>query len=290
MTSEEFIAEVKKSSICPADFDSMMNLIKKYQTLAVNTLKEFDRVCRKNGIKYQLAYGSLLGAVRDNGMIPWDYDVDVFVFNSDRQKLISALEKNLDAKYSFNSIEHNSTTQGTITRIAPVPYKTDHLHVDVFYLAGVSADEEVCKKECAEIRRCCYVTDACIPSVLAINPIVHPKGWLRSVYRLFRYSLSDKKKAVDRYFELVNSYDEFKSRNLINANSFAGTYFMPAENMKDVIDYQTSLGIFSVPERYDDVLRTEFGSYMEVPSLSDRVKAVKVFYKMFLKMERMIQK
>lgn len=61
----------------------------------MDTLIEFHRVCEKSNIEYELAYGSLLGAIRDNGQIPWDYDIDVFVAFKDKERLIETLKKNL---------------------------------------------------------------------------------------------------------------------------------------------------------------------------------------------------
>ncbi len=51
--------------------------LRRVQELGVITLKEFDRICKKNDIEYFLGFGSLLGAVRHKGFIPWDNDIDV---------------------------------------------------------------------------------------------------------------------------------------------------------------------------------------------------------------------
>lgn len=55
-------------------------------------LEEFDRVCVENNIRYTLMYGSLLGAMRNQGMIPWDDDVDVAMLRKDYDKLMSLAE------------------------------------------------------------------------------------------------------------------------------------------------------------------------------------------------------
>jgi len=79
MKAQQFVDEVKISGLAQNNFSEVYNDFRHYQKLAIGTLQAFSRVCEQNGISYQLAWGSLLGAVRDGGQIPWDYDVDVFV-------------------------------------------------------------------------------------------------------------------------------------------------------------------------------------------------------------------
>ena len=73
-----------------------MDVDNRYGTLAVQQsllelLKEFHSFCKKNGVKYSLAYGSLLGAIRHNGFIPWDDDLDVFVDRANYNLLIEKM-------------------------------------------------------------------------------------------------------------------------------------------------------------------------------------------------------
>lgn len=84
--------------------DSQVHLI--YQNKCFYILREFDRVCRKHGIRYYLAYGTLLGAVRHGGFIPWDDDIDVIVPRADYQRLQSVAE-DFSAPYSFHSLPQN---------------------------------------------------------------------------------------------------------------------------------------------------------------------------------------
>ena len=51
-------------------------------------LLSFDKVCRENGLKYSMCAGTLLGAVRHKGFIPWDDDIDVCMPRPDYEKLI----------------------------------------------------------------------------------------------------------------------------------------------------------------------------------------------------------
>lgn len=72
--------------------------IKELLTLA---LRKFDEICRENGLKYSVAYGTLLGAVRHKGFIPWDDDIDVVMPRGDYEKLL-ALKYN-DGRYEIKS-------------------------------------------------------------------------------------------------------------------------------------------------------------------------------------------
>ena len=124
MNSQEFLKEVLNSEICPSNFEIIYKSFLKYQKAAIDTLNEFHRVCEENKIQYQLAYGSLLGAIRDNGQIPWDYDVDVFVPFEEKDRLITSLKRDLDDKYYFYCPEVDSKCRHFVMRLAPKKYRT----------------------------------------------------------------------------------------------------------------------------------------------------------------------
>lgn len=79
---------------------------------------EFVRVCEQNNIPYFLAYGTLLGAARHGGFIPWDDDIDVFVFARDLESLYLAMERDLDhERFFYQCPQTDSGFNMTITRL-----------------------------------------------------------------------------------------------------------------------------------------------------------------------------
>lgn len=80
--------------------------LRRIQLIQTEMLVEFDRICRKNGLRYNISFGTLLGAVRHGGFIPWDDDIDVTMPWEDYMKLDKAMECDLDAeKYYFRTPE-----------------------------------------------------------------------------------------------------------------------------------------------------------------------------------------
>lgn len=71
--------------------------------IQLNMLIEFDKICRRNNIKYILDAGTLLGAVRHKGFIPWDDDIDIILFRDEYNRLIEILEKLPQDKYELLS-------------------------------------------------------------------------------------------------------------------------------------------------------------------------------------------
>ena len=51
--------------------------VEEYKACVLNVLEKIDYVCRENGYTYMICYGTLLGAVRHKGFIPWDDDIDI---------------------------------------------------------------------------------------------------------------------------------------------------------------------------------------------------------------------
>lgn len=78
----------------------------KLQSNILTLLKEFDNVCRNNDIHYTLHGGSLLGAIREKGFIPWDDDADIGMFRGDYNKLLSLLNTTTSIQIDYKNSPH----------------------------------------------------------------------------------------------------------------------------------------------------------------------------------------
>lgn len=81
-------------------YDGRLDVLRK---LEMDIVKEIDAICREHGIKYFLVGGSLLGAVRHKGFIPWDDDLDVGMLREDYEKFRRICPKVLSEKYAYQS-------------------------------------------------------------------------------------------------------------------------------------------------------------------------------------------
>lgn len=279
MTSEEFLEEVLSSELCPEGFEGIYREFRTFQADTRATLDELHRVCETSGIDYQLAYGSLLGAVRDGGQIPWDYDTDVFVSYEVKHKLIDALMKSLSESFYFYCPEVDSRCRHEIIRIAPKAYRTEALHVDVFYYVGSPAEEVERRKFQQKLA---HVSELRFGKL--VNAYEESLGRPRRLLSLF---LRKKLPAVLRsvssiqreYEELCGCYSVESSPFLISADSFAEWYEFPAEWLRETTMMSSGGRQYRVPVHYDELLKLIYGNYMSVPSLENRIREVLQSYK-----------
>lgn len=69
-------------------------------------MKDIDKICRENGLRYYLYAGTLLGAVNHKGFIPWDDDVDIVMYPNDLEKLKKIIESDYSSSYRFMTFEN----------------------------------------------------------------------------------------------------------------------------------------------------------------------------------------
>ena len=82
--------------------------IEELKLIQLDILQAIHDFCEENHIKYSLACGSMLGAVRHKGYIPWDDDIDVYLMRDDYEKLISSFPKVYKNVYELASLERDS--------------------------------------------------------------------------------------------------------------------------------------------------------------------------------------
>ena len=83
------------ADVLKARFNPEGSPLRRQQLVMLDMVKELDRICRKHGIPYFLYGGTLLGAIRHNGFIPWDDDLDVGLMRKDYQRLMKILPQEL---------------------------------------------------------------------------------------------------------------------------------------------------------------------------------------------------
>ena len=76
--------------------------LRQIQYRELDILIEFDRICRKHNIDYWLDSGTLIGAVRHRGFIPWDDDIDICVLKEDWKRLEDAMKESLSSNYQYS--------------------------------------------------------------------------------------------------------------------------------------------------------------------------------------------
>ena len=126
------------------------SVMRRAQMTMLEILNIFHEICTRHNIDYWLDWGTLLGARRHAGFIPWDDDLDVKILWKDRKRLISALEKELpdhlklqtrktDKKYYKFHPKIRDTKSRLYNRRSDV-YEYNGIFFDIFYLESTSLE------------------------------------------------------------------------------------------------------------------------------------------------------
>lgn len=135
---------------------------KKIWNIEINILVEFMRVCNKNNLKFFVAHGTLLGAVRHKGFIPWDDDIDVNMPRKDFDKLVKISKKEFEQPFFFQVVSNDKNSfSGTgklrISSATGMDFQdigintNNGLFIDVFPMDGIIENEKKRKKQSKKV-------------------------------------------------------------------------------------------------------------------------------------------
>lgn len=237
------------------------------KSIQLEMLKEIDAFCRANNIKYSLAFGTLLGAIRHKGFIPWDDDVDIMMPLPDmlrfKELFYSKSMKYCDVdteksfEYGFSRIAYVNTynKRGLIA-------KTYGICIDLYPLVAVPSDSKeniLFFKHATKLnkRRFFYMKwNSRIVKLLPLRSIPCLRGSIEK-YRDFMLNI-DAYGKTGRYY-IVAGPLELRDKMSYDFDLFKEMTEVEFEGFK-----------FCAIARYDDFLAMRYGDYMQLPPESER--------------------
>lgn len=241
--------------------------IRPLQLRMLKILLAFDQMCREQGLRYCIMAGTMIGAVRHKGFIPWDDDMDVGMPRPDYEKFIAHCREWLPAPYEFVCGENDPRYPlpfGKIQDAGTTLIERYHLsylggiYVDVFPLDGVPSSSLV--------RRWHYARYQFYKQALYLvhrDPYKHghgPRSWIPLLTRKL-FTMEGLQRSIRK---LLNKYDYEKCT--LAADYTDGLRGVMSKEINGVyapyeFEGETVQGI----RRYDDYLTQMYGDYMQIP-------------------------
>ena len=233
------------------------------QKLEKEILREFDRFCLTNGLRYWVCGGTLLGTMRHKGFIPWDDDIDVFMPWNDYQRFVHSYIDNsafrvasMDKQQyvgNYKTIWGKMVENTTIIREDDIVMQEIHpAWIDIFPIIGMPSDKEQQRnllREVVEIER----------------------KFTENFYRS-NGSIEKRNQAYSDVVEISQRYDfdkaeyvgvigtQYREKDIVSRAVFEKTDRMPFEDIE-----------VNVPVGYEEYLRNLYGlNWMEIPNESKR--------------------
>ena len=243
--------------------------IKKLQAVELEALKEIARICEKENIKWFLVGGSVLGAVRHKGFIPWDDDIDIGMFRPDYERFIAVCKKYLSDKYFLQTLLTDKNyhlgyakirVNGTLYVQENVAHRDMHhgVFVDVYPIDEVPDSQSARRRQklCANLSyalcRGETVTGqgGAIKLITKVLTAVMPKSALKKIGVFF-----DGK---------VKKYHGKMIANVYGIKQYYAE-IMPREYIGNPVKLEFEGECLPVPEKYDAYLTHLYGDWSKEP-------------------------
>ena len=252
------------------DYEIKYNLKEKHNEL-LRILDEFDTICRNNGIKYSLSYGTLLGAIRHAGFIPWDDDADLMMTREEYNKLLALPTQNA-------TIEIIKTT--FLDRISIKTNNPKRLYVDLFLLDFIpkSNFKYKLKRLFSIFLRCYFVNKKQLQDIknkysffkriprffvwlcsFVVGRVLHLVFWKKSI---FKYH--------DRKISSVRPGESNKMKTMTDELSMMKKYTFSSELFDSYRDEVFCGRKYMCISKSKEYLTYVYGDFMTLPNEEDR--------------------
>lgn len=257
-------------------------LLREVQNTQLEILIEFDRICSIYNLKYQLFSGTLLGAIRHKGFIPWDDDIDVAMAREDYEKFLEVCNNELKSKYFLQNYQTDvkffrqySKLRINNTKYVEKAYESLDIHQGIFI--DIFPMDKVMPNTLREFVRC---------------KILLFVWYINRIRNIGCNSNNKFKNILSRVIQLSNkivkksTFDRFEYKILTLFNNKETGYFNHMTNkvtkerfnrflikegeFNDTIMYEFEGYKFPIPRNYHKYLTQIYGDYMEFPPAEEQ--------------------
>ena len=260
-----------------------------HETLAI--MKVIDKICRTENIKYVLFYGTLLGAVRHKGFIPWDDDLDIAMPRADYEKLALyfCAHKEELAPYAWFSYKTVENYPYMIARVCNTDFRMEAENegdcgmgtfIDVYPMDGAGNGNHTFLYNKAWFYSSMYYTKN------RQRYVIKPKGILKRIVKRAVVVLA-KLHSIDfirkKLFQIAYTYP-YEASDCIASMTwlvYGKRNVFRKEDIENVVDGDFEGEKYFIPSNYHRILTDFYGDYMKLPSENERVGHH--FYKIYRK-------
>ena len=255
--------------------------MKKVWAVMLDLLAEFDRVCKKNNLKYQASWGTLLGAVRHKGFIPWDDDMDVQMFREDYDKLCTIGPSEFRHPYFFQSkktdpgantffckLRNSETTALSSSETNSITDYNKGIFIDIFPIDRIPDNQGDRENffNAIKAERLAVIAEGRKIGVFSETQNIIQHFVKKVLYRILvkrrKCNLSDFVNSYEKLNELCGKYNQTQTEQLAML-----TYFPPDANIMFYSDYKDTVLMdfeflkIPVAKGYDHALKVLYGDY-----------------------------
>ena len=244
-------------------------------------LKDFIQICEENNIQYFLDGGTLLGAIRHEGYIPWDDDIDVMMLREEYDKFINFMEKNPSEKYDLLSLETKKDYIRAYSKLSlKGTYTGEYIDINTDYKIGISVDifvldyvpDNYLKKKIFLFERKIYMKLCWIYEII-FNEFYISKNkerlgkLIKVFFKIFRINSKNIKKLAYHLIEYSNS----DSKYLGIISTYYKFQFMSKEWFSSSKKTKFESIEASIPIGHHEYLTLLYGDYMKIPPKEERI-------------------
>lgn len=255
---------------------------KEIQEVSLDILYKVAELCEKLNLRYYLIYGTLIGAIRHHGFIPWDDDVDIMMPRPDYDKLLDYLASNKLPDLTVFNDQTQKDYPYMITRISNDRYliESDNeesvgmgVFIDVYPYDGLGNT----KKEALHYGLVGdRLSSFCYQATRKHFSLANTTSFIRKILKLPLFIVS---KIIGKDF-FQNKINALRGKYEYEESEYIGCFVWLSGGVKDIFrrewfdeyemcDFEGNS--FRIPKRYDEVLRHTYGDYMQLPPQNERV-------------------